>query len=100
MKMPLAALHESAIGPTQTSGDVRYRIALGGQADINRPSQFMSTRPRPSSTTGSTMGALDQSAETRLCGRRRGRPFGGRNLLERVTGGDSREHHIGLQRRQ
>ena len=32
MKMPLAALHESAIGPTQTSGDVRYRIALGGQA--------------------------------------------------------------------
>jgi hypothetical protein len=45
MKMPLAALHESAIGPTQTSGDVRYRIALGGQADINRPSQFMSTRP-------------------------------------------------------
>jgi hypothetical protein len=63
MKMPLAALHESAIGPTQTSGDVRYRIALGGQADINRPSQFMSTRPRPSSTTGSTMGALDQSAD-------------------------------------
>src|SRR5262245_26739219 len=51
------------LGPIQTAGDVRYRVALERQADMNRPSQFMSTRPRPSSATGSTMSALDQSAD-------------------------------------
>jgi len=30
-----AAVHESENGPTLTSGDVRYRAAVGGIADIN-----------------------------------------------------------------
>jgi Zn-dependent M32 family carboxypeptidase len=46
--MPFAAVHESGYGTFETSTDVRYTAAFGGNAD-NQPviagqSRFMSTR--------------------------------------------------------
>jgi hypothetical protein len=49
----LAALHESGVGPSQTSRDVRFWAAVGGQADIKHASpgfliyDYTIARPSP-----------------------------------------------------
>ena len=51
VRMSFAALHESVVGTSRTSGDVRLESAKWGKADIDQVAvtnrDFMSTRPKP-----------------------------------------------------